>query len=138
MMTQQGRWKLYALVALVGLAGYGAFSLRGAMQPYVSFAEAREAKGKVRVAVFVDHKTRRYDPETGALEFIGKDIKGNSCTVRLKPNFVPPAGFEQTPMAVVIGCYRDGVFEAERMFVKCPSKYEGHPETTKDKTTNGQ
>lgn len=133
-MTQQGRWKLYALIALVGLVGYGALSLRGAMQPYVSFAEAKKAKGTVRVAVFIDHRTRRYDPATGALEFVGKDTEGNTCTVRLNPNFVPPAGFEQTPMAVVIGRYRNSVFEADRMFIKCPSKYEGHPETA----TKGQ
>jgi len=39
------------------------------------------------------------------------------------------AGFEQTPAAVVIGRYQNGVFEADRMFLKCPSKYEGMKET---------
>ncbi len=126
----KAHWKMLAAVGLVALliyAGYALFSSGNIVQPYVTFDEAKEMTGTVRVAVFVDHKTRTYDQETGALEFMAKDTKGNTCKVRLNPNFVPPAGFEQTPMAVVIGRYRDGVFEADRMFLKCPSKYEGHP-----------
>ncbi len=125
------RWKIWAAVGLVALlvyAGYALFSSGNIVQPYVTFDKAKELTGTVRVAVFVDQKTRTYDHETGALEFVAKDTKGNVCKVRLNPNFVPPAGFEQTPMAVVIGRYKDGVFEADRMFLKCPSKYEGHPD----------
>jgi cytochrome c-type biogenesis protein CcmE len=132
-MKRQGQWQLWAALAAIGLLAYGAFSLRGAMQPYVTFDQAKRLTGTVRVAVFVNHQTRRYDHETGAMEFEAKDTKGNRCLVRLNPNFVPPGGFEQTPMAVVIGRYRDGVFEADRLFIKCPSKYEGHPETGKGK-----
>lgn len=127
------RWKLLATVGLVGLliyAGYTLFSSGDFIQPYVTFDEAKEMKGTVRVAVFIDHKTRTYNVETGAMEFMAKDHKGNVCKVRLNPNFVPPAGFEQTPAAVVIGRYRNGVFEADRMFLKCPSKYEAMREMT--------
>lgn len=125
------RWKILAaagLVALLIYAGYALFSSGNIIQPYVTFDKAKELTGVVRVAVFVDQKTRTYDHETGALEFMAKDTKGNICKVRLNPNFVPPAGFEQTPMAVVIGRYKNGLFEADRMFLKCPSKYEGHPD----------
>ncbi len=125
------RWKLLAAVGLVGLiiyAGYALFSSGNIIQPYVTFEEAEKVSGTVRVAVHIDHKTRNYDHETGVMEFVARDTKGNTCKVRLNPNFIPPAGFEQTPMAVVIGRYKDGVFEADRMFLKCPSKYEGHPD----------
>ncbi|MEZ8221421.1 cytochrome c-type biogenesis protein CcmE [Candidatus Fervidibacteria bacterium JGI MDM2 JNZ-1-D12] len=139
----QVRWKIFAAVALVALlfyAGYALFSSGNIVQPYVTFDKAREIAGIVRVAVFIDHKTRTYDHETGALEFMAKDTKGNTCKVRLNPNFVPPAGFEQTPMAVVIGRYKDGIFEADRMFLKCPSKYEGRFDVSKgtDKTAAGR
>ncbi|MGQ9463840.1 MAG: cytochrome c maturation protein CcmE domain-containing protein [Candidatus Fervidibacter sp.] len=132
------RWKIWAAVGLIGLlayAGYALFSSGNIVQPYVSFDEAKKMTGSVRVAVFIDHKTRTYDPESGSLEFEARDTKGKVCKVRLNPNFVPPAGFEQTPMAVIIGRYRDGVFEADRMFLKCPSKYEGMKEP---KSENGE
>ena len=125
----QPRWKVWAafgLVALLIYTGYALFSSGNIVQPYVTFDEAKEAKGTVRIAVFVDHKTRTYDRETGALEFMAKDTKGNICKVQLNPNFIPPAGFEQTPMSIVIGRSKDSVFEADSMYLKCPSKYEGH------------
>ncbi|GBC98227.1 hypothetical protein HRbin17_00726 [bacterium HR17] len=132
----QGRWKWVVAVVAFALLAYGVFSLRGAMQPYVTFAQAKQAKGTVRVAVFIDHKSRTYDAVTGAMEFMAMDTAGNKCLVRLNPRFVPPGGFEQTPMAVVIGRYQDRVFEADRLFIKCPSKYEGHPDVAKKRSTN--
>ena len=77
----QVRWKVLAAIGLVALlvyAGYALFSSGSIVQPYVTFDKAREMKGTVRVAVFVDHKTRTYDHETGALEFMAKDTKGNT------------------------------------------------------------
>ncbi|MCS7187295.1 MAG: cytochrome c maturation protein CcmE [Armatimonadetes bacterium] len=140
---REQRWKLFALVGLLGLlvyAGYALFSSGNIVQPYVTFEEAKKMTGTVRVAVHIDHKTRTYDHETGALEFTAQDTKGAKCKVRLNPNFVPPAGFEQTPMAVVIGRYKNGIFEADRMFLKCPSKYEGHQDVIQhsDKTAAGR
>lgn len=122
-ISRQTHWKVWAAIALAGLLIYGLFSLISALQPYVTFAEAKKIQGEVRVAVFVDHKTSRYDETKGALEFIAKDKKGETCSVRFAG--VPPAGFEQTPMAIVIGRYQKGVFEAESISLKCPSKYEG-------------
>lgn len=123
MKPRRKAWKGLAALGLIGMVIYAGVSLRGAIQTYVTFAEAKEMKGTVRVAIFVDHKTRRFDPVTGALEFRATDTKGESCLVRFLG--VPPAGFEQTPMAVIAGRYRDGIFEADQIFLKCPSKYEG-------------
>ncbi|MDH4223841.1 MAG: cytochrome c maturation protein CcmE [candidate division Zixibacteria bacterium] len=38
---------------------------------------------------------------------------------------VKPANFEQATSIVVIGMYRDGIFIADQVLVKCPSKYQG-------------
>ncbi len=105
---------------------YGLYTLIGTVQPYVTFKEALQRKGTVRVAVFIDHSTRRYDPATGLLQFAARDTKGNRCSVSLSE--VPPGGFEQSPMAVLVGEMKDGTFHARRAFIKCPSKYEGIPE----------
>ncbi|MCS7223224.1 MAG: cytochrome c maturation protein CcmE [Armatimonadetes bacterium] len=107
----------------MGMILYGIYSLVGTVQPYVTFPEATVRRGTVRVAAFIDHKSRRYDPQTGLLKFVAKDTKGNACTVTLSQ--VPPGGFEQSPMAVLIGRMNDGHFHADRVFIKCPSKYQG-------------
>lgn len=119
----------------LGLILYGVYSLVGTVQPYVTFKEAKERKGIVRVAVFIDHQTRRYDPQTGLLQFVARDTKGNRCTVSLSQ--VPPGGFEQSPMAVLIGQMQDGHFHAERAFIKCPSKYQGINEHGQGRTVTG-
>ena len=36
-----------------------------------------------------------------------------------------PGNFNEATQVVAIGRYRDGVLEAEKLLVKCPSKYQG-------------
>jgi cytochrome c-type biogenesis protein CcmE len=36
-----------------------------------------------------------------------------------------PANFEQADQVVVIGRYENGLFVADQLLVKCPSKYQG-------------
>jgi cytochrome c-type biogenesis protein CcmE len=38
---------------------------------------------------------------------------------------VKPANFEDAVSIVAIGRYENGVFAAEKLLVKCPSKYQG-------------
>jgi cytochrome c-type biogenesis protein CcmE len=38
---------------------------------------------------------------------------------------VRPANFKDAISIVAIGRYRDGRIEAEKLLVKCPSKYQG-------------
>jgi cytochrome c-type biogenesis protein CcmE len=38
---------------------------------------------------------------------------------------VKPANFEEAVSIVAIGTYRTGAFHAEKLLVKCPSKYQG-------------
>jgi cytochrome c-type biogenesis protein CcmE len=45
-----------------------------------------------------------------------------------------PGNFNEATQVVAIGRYRDGVLEAEKLLVKCPSKYQGLDE---DPTTRG-
>jgi cytochrome c-type biogenesis protein CcmE len=36
-----------------------------------------------------------------------------------------PGNFEQAESVVCIGVFKDGIFEAKDILVKCPSKYQG-------------
>jgi cytochrome c-type biogenesis protein CcmE len=40
-------------------------------------------------------------------------------------NGVKPGNFEEAVQIVAVGTYHQGVFEAEQLLVKCPSKYQG-------------
>ena len=41
---------------------------------------------------------------------------------------VIPGNFDQATSIVAIGRYQDGVFAAEQLLVKCPSKYQAEAE----------
>jgi hypothetical protein len=43
-----------------------------------------------------------------------------------------PNNFEAASQVVAIGSYKDGVFYAEDMLVKCPSKYQGETQTARN------
>jgi cytochrome c-type biogenesis protein CcmE len=36
-----------------------------------------------------------------------------------------PGNFEQADKVVLIGRYQNGIFSADQLLVKCPSKYQG-------------
>jgi len=122
------RWKLViALGLVVGGAVLGVSSFRRAVTPYVGFAEARRADGLVQVSgTIVERDTiGGADVERG-LAFRLRDRQGEVMTVVYRG--VIPAGFTRTTMIVAIGRCRDGRFEAQRLLVKCPSKYQPAPE----------
>ena len=50
------------------------------------------------------------------------DAKGEEFHVVYKG--VKPSNFEQATEVVAIGRFNNGIFEAEQLLVKCPSKYE--------------
>jgi cytochrome c-type biogenesis protein CcmE len=45
---------------------------------------------------------------------------------------VKPGNFEEAVQIVAIGSYQEGVFEAEQLLVKCPSKYQGLEDNASD------
>jgi cytochrome c-type biogenesis protein CcmE len=91
------------------------------MTPYISFRQARETRSTVQVHGTLAPASARYD--------------GKELVFRLKDTLSPeemdvvytdvkPGNFDQARDVVAIGMYRDGVFHAEKLLVKCPSKYQ--------------
>jgi len=100
----------------------GIFSLRSSMTPYVSFSEARQSDRVVQVAGSLVEDTTELDRDTGQYRFVLKDSEGVSMKVATDDNL--PANFQESTTVVAIGTYNNGRFEADRVLVKCPSKYE--------------
>jgi cytochrome c-type biogenesis protein CcmE len=112
----------YIVGAAVLLAAvlFGATSFQNSLTPYVTVAEAKSAKGTVQVSGLLGDQGN-YDA-AGSFTFTLKDDKNNNLTVVYK--HPKPANFDQATGVVAIGRYENGLFQAESLLVKCPSKYE--------------
>lgn len=109
-----------ALILASATLGFSAFNK--SLTPYVGFREAKAASGSVQVSGEVIHAQVQYDARTGTLKFPLKDHTGEMMNVVAhggKPN-----NFDQAPQIVAIGRCENGIFQADSLLTKCPSKYE--------------
>jgi cytochrome c-type biogenesis protein CcmE len=128
--------KPFHLAALLAIAvGIGVIvSTSGDASSYVCFAEAKEMSAdgnedKVHVVGSLPKDPSGniqgmvYEPEKdpNLFRFILKDEKQEETEViYFKPK---PADFERSEKVVVVGAMKDGHFEADKILMKCPSKY---------------
>ena len=94
------------------------------MTPYVTFQEAQASSGTVQVMGGLQKGTSSYDTATKTLRFKLVDPKTNEV-LPVSYSDVKPANFEDAVSIVAIGRYRENAFHAEKLLVKCPSKYQG-------------
>ncbi len=115
---------VYIIGGVVVLAAIvlGALAFVNTLTPYVSIAEARTSGRTVQVHGFLK-ETLGYDAE-GRFRFVLVDEKGDEMIVVYGQ--AKPANFEQATGFVVIGRYEAeaGIFRADQILVKCPSKYQ--------------
>lgn len=114
---------IIALAIIIGFVIYGAVSLKTSLTPYVSFAEAKKSPQTVQVMGELEKSQTRYDTTANLLYFTIKDKHGDLLEVSYKG--VKPGNFDQATQIVAIGDYKNKVFEADQLLVKCPSKYQG-------------
>ena len=110
-----------AVIAICGTIGFTAF--KGSLTPYVGFAEAKALDRPCQVMGDIDKENVRYDLEAGVLHFTIVDELGHTLPVAFEG--VKPGNFDQAMSVVCSGSYEDGAFKADRLLVKCPSKYQG-------------
>jgi cytochrome c-type biogenesis protein CcmE len=118
---KKGYWIAAALA--LGFVGLGVTAFQKTLTPYVTFEEARRSRGAVQVMGALDKKSDRYDTSREELSFDLLDEKGGKIPVVYRG--VRPGNFKDAISIVAIGPYRDGRIEAEKLLVKCPSKYQG-------------
>lgn len=123
--TASGRrlWYVIGGVLVVAFLVYGASSFKSNLTAYVSFEQAMNTGHKVQVAGSLVEGSTRWIEDSQQLAFTMVDENG----VRLPVVYsgVKPGNFEEATQIVAIGSYRDGVFHADQLLVKCPSKYQG-------------
>jgi cytochrome c-type biogenesis protein CcmE len=111
-------------VLLLAFAGFALTSFRQTLTPYVGFEEARRMDRTLQVAGGLVKGSSSY--ADGALSFtIREPSTGDTLPVRYRG--VKPANFEEALSVVAIGRWspQAGVIEADKLLVKCPSKYQG-------------
>jgi len=113
---------ILAGVIVVGLVAFGYSSLSRSFTPYLeTFAEVRTSdRPYVKVPGMVSGACK-FDEKTKAFMFDLRDSKGD----RMKVSYAgqKPFNFEQVKWVVVGGRYKNGVFNADDVSTKCPSKY---------------
>jgi cytochrome c-type biogenesis protein CcmE len=110
-------------VLVVAFLAYGTTSFKSNLTPYVSFEEASRTGKKVQVAGGLVENSTKYLDASEELRFAMLDEDGNTMTVHY--NGVKPGNFEEAVQIVAVGSFSEGVFHAEQLLVKCPSKYQG-------------
>jgi cytochrome c-type biogenesis protein CcmE len=113
------QWMMLGIIAVA--LGFGAFSLRGSLTRTVSITEARQAPGVVQVSGYL-YGTGAYDAQNN-WTFEIEDHDGQTLKI-VHPT--KPGNFEDAISVTATGAYnaQTGIFEAERLLVKCPSKYQ--------------
>jgi cytochrome c-type biogenesis protein CcmE len=117
-----------AIAIVIVAASVGMMSLftGGGVTPYVGFAEARAAKSNVQVMGEIAPIPSSYDAEKGS--FIFYIIDSNGDQMKVVYGGTKPGNFDQATSVVCIGQYKSDTFHAEKLLVKCPSKYQNEPE----------
>lgn len=113
-------------VILIGMillfAGYAVWAFSDSVTPYVSIAQAQTSQGTVQVKGLLDKEAPAPHMDGGSFLFTLQDEEGSSVEVHYRGS--KPDQFEQAYHIVAIGKYREGVFYADKLLIKCPSKYE--------------
>jgi len=117
---------LLGTLLLLGFAGFSLSSFRQTLTPYVSYARARQGDRIVQVAGALEKGSSSYVAQQESLYFSLKDPKTQEV-LRVRYKGLKPANFEDAISIVAIGRYDEKAknFEADKLLVKCPSKYQG-------------
>lgn len=123
---KKNRLYMFGAVLLLAFAGFSFSAFKDSMTPYVSYERAREGNRIVQVAGALEKGSSSYVDTQESLFFTLKDPK-SSETLRVRYKGLKPANFEEAISIVAIGRYDEGEkeFHAEKLLVKCPSKYQG-------------
>ena len=118
---KKGYWIAAALT--LAFVGFGLTAFQKTLTPYLTFDEARKSRGVVQVMGALDKESDRYDTSTQQLAFDLVDPNGRRMPVVYRG--IKPGNFRDAISIVAIGRFREGRIDAEKLLVKCPSKYQG-------------
>lgn len=116
----------YVIALVMILVSIGIFiSASADVSTYATFESATLSQSRVKIAGTLNkNKSMEYDPTVDADRFMFHmlDSEGISNQVILqKPK---PQDFERSEQIVLTGAMKEGVFVADEILMKCPSKYK--------------
>lgn len=115
---------IVGLTIILAALAFGAKAFVTNLTPYVKFSEARQATtGNVQVMGSLDKKSVHAGADALTFDILAKDNPADRLTVRFKQ--AKPANFELALEVTAIGRYQGDSFHADKLLVKCPSKYQG-------------
>ncbi len=114
---------IVAAVLAVGFLVLGVTAFRSTLTPYVTFDVAMKTAGSVQVMGSLEKGSEKYDSGSQELAFSIVDEHGRTLPVVYRG--IKPANFQDALSIVAIGRYQSGALHAEKLLVKCPSKYQG-------------
>jgi len=113
---------IIGLVIIVAFIVFAGMNLKKSLTPYVSLSDAKRTGAVVQVKGQRVPGTEEFNMDDQVFHFEMTDEKGEKFKVVY--DGVKPSNFEQATEVVAIGRYDNGIFQAEQLLVKCPSKYE--------------
>src|SRR5512135_3236361 len=114
---------IVAAVLAVGFLVLGVTAFRSTLTPYVAFDVAMKTAGSVQVMGSLEKGSEKYDSTSQELAFSIIDDHGRTLPVVYRG--IKPANFRDALSIVAIGRYQSGALHADKLLVKCPSKYQG-------------
>jgi cytochrome c-type biogenesis protein CcmE len=114
---------IFAAILAVGFLVLGVTAFRSTLTPYVTFDVAMKTAGSVQVMGSLEKGSEKYDSNVQELAFSIIDDHGRTLPVVYRG--IKPANFQDALSIVAIGRYESGALHAEKLLVKCPSKYQG-------------
>lgn len=124
-------------IIVIALAIGAIMSTLSDSSTYASFAEAFDNPGKEYHVVGQLNKeaAMSYDPQADANLFTFAMVDNSGREERVHFRGSKPQDFERSEQIVLVGRYNGEVFEASKLLMKCPSKYEdGQPGEMKEFT----
>lgn len=113
-------------ILLAAFIGFSLLSFKQTLTPYVSYQEACSTDRMVQVAGALEKGSSTYRATAGQLVFTLVEPKTHQ-NLRVRYKGVRPGNFEDAISIVAIGRYdaKTSEFDANKLLVKCPSKYQG-------------
>ena len=115
--------KILLGILLLAFVGYAGWSFMDAVTPYVGIAEARRNTSNVQVKGLLAAGAPAPHMEGNLFVFTLQDEETGETMV-VHYHGTKPDQFDEAYHVVAIGKYQDTAFEAHKLLIKCPSKYE--------------
>lgn len=114
--------KYFFVLLILGFIGYAGYFFADSVTPYVGIAEARASQRNVQVRGLPDDTVEPHMENEMFVFSIADEETGEKMLVRYKG--IKPDTFDEAYHIVAIGKYTGDAFVADKLLIKCPSKYE--------------